>query len=253
MTGTTTFGAVIVTGANGGVGSAMVKELSGIGYRIIATDLAPQDCDADFFVQEDLSDFVLDENKREAFARKVRAWLKLHDLPLNGIVNNAAIQVLGSVAELKLRDFEATLRINLTAPLMLAQLFMPELCEARGAIVNIGSIHARLTKPRFISYATSKSALRGLTQAMAVDLGACGVRVNTIEPAALNTQMLKDGFRGHPEAFKKLRDFHPVERIGDPMEVAKIAAFLLGEDCRFMTGSVLSADGAISVRLHDPD
>ena len=205
------------------------------------------------FVQEDLSEFVLDPEQRASFAAEIQAHLRRETASLLGIVNNAAIQVLDSTEDLILSDFENTLRINVTAPLMLTQLFLESLKKSKGAVVNIGSIHARLTKPKFISYATSKSALRGLTQALAVDLGKTGVRFNTIEPAALDTEMLKDGFRNHPEGFKQLENYHPVARIGDPLEVAKIVAFLLSDECRFMTGAVLSADGAISVRLHDPN
>lgn len=246
-------GAVIVTGANGGVGSAIALELSLAGYQVIAIDLQSQKVEAACFIQEDLSAFVLDESRRQGLGQEIRAWLKRNELPLVGIVNNAAVQILDSTEDLTLGDFEETLRINLTAPLMLTQLFLPELRKSKGAVVNIGSIHARLTKPGFVSYATSKSALRGLTQALAVDLGAQGIRINAIEPAALNTEMLRDGFRHQPDAIKELQAYHPAGRIGEPKEVAKIVVFLLSAQCQFMTGSVLSADGAISVRLHDPN
>ena len=124
--------------------------------------------------------------------------------------------------------------------------------RTRGGVVNIGSIHARTTKPGFVSYATSKAALIGLTQALAVDLGSKGVRVNVVQPAATQTDMLMRGLDGHPEAYDRLAAYHPLERIADPGEIADAVMFLVSANASFITGAVLSVDGGIGVRLHDP-
>ena len=121
----------------------------------------------------------------------------------------------------------------------------------KGSIVNIGSIHSKLTKPKFISYATSKTALLGLTQSMAVDCGS-SVRVNAIQPAATATEMLLDGFKGSPEAFDKLKAFHPTNSIAAPLEIAEAVLFVISEQCQFLNGTVLDINGGIGSRLHDP-
>ena len=246
--------AILVTGVLGGVGSALREQFEKGGYYVIGTDILPDSRgDSSSFFQVDLSKFVTDPHLRREFRAQIVDWLNHRGVRLQGIVNNAAVQILGGVEDLSLQDFEDTLRVNLSAPLMLTQLFLPELKGSRGSIINIGSIHAKLTKADFVSYATSKSALRGLTQAMAVDLGAQGIRVNVIEPAALGTEMLKAGFEGKSDQLVQLQNYHPTGKIGDPAEVAKLSVFLMSPDCPFMTGAVVPLDGGIGVRLHDPD
>jgi NAD(P)-dependent dehydrogenase (short-subunit alcohol dehydrogenase family) len=123
--------------------------------------------------------------------------------------------------------------------------------KARGSVVNISSIHAKLTKPEFSCYATSKAALLGLTKSMAVELGS-KVRINAICPAAVSTPMLLAGFDGQSEAYEILSSMHPVGRIAEPSEVAKLALFLASKDAQFINGSSLELDGGIGSRLHDP-
>lgn len=244
---------ILVTGVLGGVGSALKSQFEANGYLVIGTDVlgSPSGDIADFF-QIDLSKFVLDQRLRSKFRQTILKLLKTRGAKLHGIVNNAALQILGGVSDLHLRDFEETIRVNLSAPLMMTQLFLAELSASRGSVINIGSIHAKLTKSGFVSYATSKSALRGLTQSMAVDLGSKGVRVNVIEPAALSTEMLKAGFSENIQEFVELENFHPTGYIGAPAEVAKLCLFLMSPSCPFMNGAVIPLDGGIGVRLHDP-
>jgi NAD(P)-dependent dehydrogenase (short-subunit alcohol dehydrogenase family) len=123
--------------------------------------------------------------------------------------------------------------------------------DQKGTVVNIGSIHAKLTKPAFISYATSKAALRGLTQSLAVYCGE-DIRVNMVEPAAIATPILLEGFVGNPDALEGLENYHPVGRLGLPVEVAELVVYLVSDVSSFMTGSVIEFKGRIGSRLHDP-
>jgi NAD(P)-dependent dehydrogenase (short-subunit alcohol dehydrogenase family) len=119
-------------------------------------------------------------------------------------------------------------------------------------VVNIGSIHSALTKPRFTCYATSKAALGGLTRSLAVELGGT-VRVNELNPAATDTPMLRAGFEGKPGAFERLAAVHPAGRIAAPDEVARAALFLTSDAASFINGESLRVDGGVGVRLHDPE
>jgi len=244
--------AVLVTGAAGDIGRALCAIFRGDGYFVIATDRDRQadDCRCDAFITADLARLVQDDGYRENFAADVHAALSGRSL--KGLVNNAAVQILSGFDDLALGDFRQSLDINVTAPMLLAQLFLGELEKARGSVVNIGSIHARLTKPAFISYAVSKTALEGLTRSLAVDLGA-RVRVNAIRPAAVETGMLLAGFRGERDMYPALEACHPVNRLAGPEEIARAALFLVSDECRFMTGTVMSVDGGIGARLHDPE
>jgi NAD(P)-dependent dehydrogenase (short-subunit alcohol dehydrogenase family) len=108
------------------------------------------------------------------------------------------------VDEIKLEDWNQTMNVNLTGPLMLSQFFLAKLHKSGGSIINIASIHHQLTKKRFIAYATSKSALIGLTKAMSVDLQGW-VRVNAISPAAIDTPMLRAGFDNDEHMVQKVK------------------------------------------------
>jgi NAD(P)-dependent dehydrogenase (short-subunit alcohol dehydrogenase family) len=197
----------------------------------------------------DLRDLCRDDEARSHARDAIR--VALNGVPLAAIVNNAAVQVLGSTETVGPGDWQDTLETNLVAPFFLAQMLLPELESARGSVVNIASVHAVATKPGFVCYATSKAALVGLTRAMAVDLGG-RVRVNALLPAAVETAMLVEGFTASKDGLEELGRMHPIGRIAQPSEIAKAALFLASEQASFVTGAALLVDGGITARLHDP-
>lgn len=245
---------VVVTGAGGGIGRGLVQALHAAGCAVIATDRgqAPADLPCSLWLSVDLARTVRDPDH----AASVFAAIATHvgATPggrLNALVNNAALQVLGGVDGLSRDDWHQTLDVNLLAPFLWAQGLLPLLQAGQGSVVNISSIHARQTKAAFVAYATSKAALSGMTRAMAVDLGG-RVRVNAVEPAAIDTAMLQAGFAGQPEALARLNACHPVGRIGQPAEVAAAVRYLISPEAGFLNGACLALDGGISGRLHDP-
>jgi len=240
---------VIITGSTGGIGKALVKEFNETGYYTIGIDQHHSDS-ADSNIVCDLSELVNNKEKEIQLYEKVIEALNGEKLSL--LINNAAIQILDGIEHAELTDFKKTLDVNLVAPFLLSKLFFQQLKKSKGSIINIGSIHAQLTKPKFIAYATSKAALKGLTQAMAIDFGE-HVRVNIIQPAAISTDMLIDGFKNNPGGLELLKSYHPSGFIGTPEDVAKLAIFLSKNDSQFMNGTSINIDGAIGVRLHDPD
>ena len=241
----------LITGAAGGIGLALVQEFAANGYAVIATDQAPQPTDlaCAHYLQADLARTVSDEAYGNSVLAQVKAIICSHGL--HALVNNAAIQILGGADSLTRADWQQTLHVNLLAPFFWAQALLPELEAARGSIVNISSIHARLTKKDFVAYATSKAALSGMTRAMAVDMGP-RVRVNAIEPAAIETEMLKAGFEGKDALYAQLEKCHPLGRIGLPAEVAKCAINIVQGGMDFFNGTCIALDGGISSVLHDP-
>lgn len=242
---------VVITGAAGGIGRALVDGFRDAGWAVLATDHVPppDDLRCDRYLQADLCATVNDPAAAQAVFSTVRTWLQ--GRPLDALVNNAATQILGGVASLTREDWRWTLDVNLLAPFFWSQGLLAELQAASGCVLNISSIHARLTKRDFVAYATSKAALSGMTRAMAVDLGP-KVRVNAIEPAAIATDMLKAGFEGHPQAFEALAGCHPAGRIGAPQEVAKMALMLTDKSLGFLSGTAVPLDGGIGGCLHDP-
>ena len=237
----------LITGAAGGIGRALVSVFEAQGWRVVSTDRVAMDRPG--HVVGSLADLSSpDTAGGAALITALRAETRG---TLSAIVHNAAFQVVRPTAELSADDWQTTLTVNLMAPFWLTQAFLPELRARHGSVLAISSIHERLTKPGFVAYATSKSALSGMVRAMAVDLGG-QVRVNAICPAAIGTPMLKAGFEGQPQAFAQLEAHHPIGRIGTPEEVAELAAFVCSDRSRFMTGACLDLSGGISGRLHDP-
>ena len=239
---------ILITGVSGGIGKSIASYFKKNNFNVVGTDIEnPKELDiVDTFIQLDLDLFCTDEIYRKEKTDVLSNSINSLDI----LVNNAAVQILDHLEELKLSDWQKSLNVNLTAPLILSQLFLNKLIQVSGSIVNIGSIHQQLTKPRFLSYATSKSALIGMTKAMAVDLQN-KVRVNAISPAAIETDMLRAGFNYEENAIDKLREIHPVKKIGDPEEIACLVFFLASQNKSFLHGANIQMDGGISSVLHD--
>ncbi|WP_259067292.1 SDR family NAD(P)-dependent oxidoreductase [Mucilaginibacter sp. X4EP1] len=240
---------VLITGVLGGIGSQLAKTFKEKDYNVIGLDIkvAESVC-CDKFFKFDLNQYCTDadyKNKMEALFDKEIPELFL-------LINNAAVQILSSLNEVKLSDWNHTLNVNLTGPLFLSQFFAERLEKSKGSIINIASIHQQLTKKRFLAYATSKSALVGLTKALSVDLQG-RIRVNSISPAAIDTQMLRDGFDNNEAKVQLLNEIHPSQRIGKPQEVSRLALLLAEDQLGFINGANINIDGGISNVLKDLD
>jgi NAD(P)-dependent dehydrogenase (short-subunit alcohol dehydrogenase family) len=239
---------VLITGASGGIGRSLCQGFKELGWRVIATDRNRiKSIKADHFIEIDLDLMCNDDTYCSDKIERVKQSIAGE---LTTLINNAALQVVKPVKEMSLQDWQRTLNINLTAPFIMSTAFLDELEVAAGSIINISSIHAKLTKPNFTAYAASKSGLSGLTKSLAVEIGD-RVRVNSISPAAINTQMLKDGFIDNLNEFNDLANCHPSKSIGTTTDVLSAALYLANGD-KFVNGIEITLDGAISSRLHDP-
>lgn len=240
----------LITGAKGGIGRALCSEFSKAGYRVIATDVRGNgEVECHKFIQFDIMHICDDTAYRNEIRQQMHTIVGNDGLTV--LVNNAAVQILHGTDAVTIEEFRKTFNTNLFGPFFLAQVLLPDIEKAKGSVVNVASIHAVATKPGFITYATSKAALVGLTRAMAVDLGP-RIRVNAIVPAATATPMLLAGFEGKKAEFQQLSMMHPLERIAEPEEVARVAIFLASPQASFMTGASIHVDGGIGGRLHDP-
>jgi NADP-dependent 3-hydroxy acid dehydrogenase YdfG len=191
---------------------------------------------------------IFDENLYNSSFNKISEYLS-PNYKLFAVINNAAEQLLNKTEELSYQDWQQTLNVNLTAPFLLIQGLLRELIAGQGSVINIGSIHQKLTKPRFVAYATSKAGLVGLTQSLAVDL-AGKIRVNCISPAAVETPMLQAGFSNASD-YQQLKDIHPVGRIGFATVIAEMVYFLASEKAGFINGANIEIDGGIGHVLKD--
>jgi len=243
---------VLITGANGGIGRATVLEFSRLGWEVIGVDrdtLSFDFPDDGIFVQTDISQ---PENVAELLSQVGKMYQKL-----DAMVNNAAIQIAKPLIQTTLEEWDSLMAINLRAVFYSVKQAYPLLKAARGAIVNVSSVHAVATSADIASYAASKGALLALTRAMAIEFARDDVRVNAILPGAVDTPMLEAGLsRGHvsggtlEDRKSDLARKHVIGRVGTPEEIAKAIVFLADNDqSSFMTGHPLIVDGGATIRL----
>jgi NAD(P)-dependent dehydrogenase (short-subunit alcohol dehydrogenase family) len=172
---------------------------------------------------------------------------------LKAIVHNAAAQPIGGAGETSLADWVDALRVNVIAADALVAGTRQNLAANEGSIVVISSVHGRATTGGVTAYATTKAALEGWVRSAALDLGP-DIRVNAVAPGAIDTAKLREGFArwGEETAEERkevLRRRTALRRIGEPSEVAGAVSFLIGNDARFITGTVLMVDGGADARL----
>lgn len=240
----------VVTGSSGGIGQAICKKLQSLNYLVIGIDCKENKADQEtVFLKFDLQLICknYDDSKKVILSFLEKKSIKKIDL----LVNNAAYQGNDTLESLTTEGWQKSNDINVGAPLFLTKLLKPYF-NKEASIINIGSIHSRLTKKKFLSYSITKASLNALTRALALDIGN-EFRVNSIEPAAINTRMLKQGFgKNYESKLSLLKSMHPSGVIGSPEEVAELVCLLSSKSLKFLNGSCIDLSGGISSVLHDP-
>jgi NAD(P)-dependent dehydrogenase (short-subunit alcohol dehydrogenase family) len=243
-------GIAVITGSSGAIGCAIAKRFKASGYLVCGIDLIDNKLlELDFFIEADLNLFVTDDIYRKNALLSITSWLRGSTIDV--LVNNAAYQYVSLNHPISSKEFMYSCNVNLIAPYLLATNLINYMTINTASIVNISSIHAKLTKPGFVAYATTKAALSSLTKGLALDFGN-RVRVNCVEPASVETQMLLDGFKNSPEKKNELDRHHPQGRIASPQEVAEMVFLICSDAIRFLHGSCIEMNGGIASRLHDP-
>lgn len=244
---------VLITGASGGIGRAMVQVFADKHWRVIGVDRTPFGDtlpDSSFFIQADIA---APEDLEDIFTQTRTFTDHLHAL-----VNNAAIQVTKPVVDTTVEEWDAVMASNLRSVFLSAKLAYPLFKNAGGgAIVNVSSVHAVATSANIASYAASKGGLLALTRAMAIEFAPDNIRVNAVLPGAVDTPMLHAGLsRGHSgggtlhERLENLAHKTVIGRIGTPEEIAQAIYFLADEaQSSFMTGQAMIVDGGATARL----
>ncbi len=232
---------VLITGCLGGIGSSMVDFFKDEGWFVIGTDKRESFSNADIKITTDLN------SVEDAIQTIEKALEEAGLTKIDALINNAAVQIKKKFKDFTYDDWLESVNVNIISAFMLVQKLHKYL--KGGSVINIGSIHASQSKKDFILYATTKGAIKTLTQNLSLEL-APDIMVNCIAPAAIDTPMLKAGLT--KEEYNQLKKFHPVEMIGDPRELAKLILMLCKRNI-FLTGAYIEYDGGISKLLHDPE
>ena len=164
------------------------------------------------------------------------------------LINNAGIHLKKPVTEVTNEEYQSVILNNQTAVFTLTREVARDMIEKQsGCILNISSMASRYGLPKVIAYTASKSAIEGMTRALAVELGPYGIRVNCIAPGFIKTEMSAAALDKDPERRNKVFSRTPLGRLGTPEEIAEAAAFLVSDAASFITGVVLPVDGGNSV------
>jgi NAD(P)-dependent dehydrogenase (short-subunit alcohol dehydrogenase family) len=251
--------ATIVTGGLSGIGRAIATRLAADGARTVLFDAAEVSRDdgtpgdrlaaqlgAAVYVRGDVGEPGDVERMFDAAISTFGG--------VDILINNAGVTAFKSLAELAVEDFDRVIRTNVRGPFLCARRAVAQMRRqpGRGVIVNVASNFAFVGATDAVAYCTSKGAVMSMTQALAVEVGADGIRVNALCPGATATEFNRT-HRARPEIAAEWERMTPLRLDGDrylatPEEIADAAAFLADDTSRFMTGAALVVDGGWNAR-----
>jgi glucose 1-dehydrogenase len=245
----------LVTGSSQGIGQAIAIRLAQEGAQVVI-NYRSNPAGAEETLEKVISaggechlgghsvkaDLGMVEDVRNLIAEGVQHYGKLDIL-----VNNAGIEKHAPFWEVAEADYDAVLNVNLKGVFFATQEMVKHLLASKrtGKIINISSVHEELPFPNFTAYCVSKGGMKMLTRNLAVELGPLGITINNVAPGAIetpiNTKLLND-----PTKLNALLQNIPLNRLGQPGDVASLVAFLASSDADYITGSTFVVDGGLT-------
>jgi len=238
----------IVTGGGSGLGLAIAEKFTQAG---IETVIVGRDQEKLQKAKEQLGDLchaiicdVSDLSSVPGFVTDVLKKFGQIDI----LVNNAGINMKKEITDVTDEDFQKVITTNLTAVFVLSREVIRYMQEKKsGCIINISSMAAQYGLPKVIAYSASKTAIDGLTRAMAVELGPKGIRVNAIAPGFIYSAMTAKALDSDPERKAKVFNRTPMGHMGQPEDIGAAALYLASDAAKYVTGVVLPVDGGNSI------
>ena len=243
----------LVTGGGQGIGKGIVRHLLNAGMAVAIAEVdaeAGQEAEESFhqlgpvkFYEANVSD--------EASVERVLGLIMRHFGRLDALVNNAGIAHPGNapVHELPLEEWDRVIGTNLTGMFLCVKHSIPHLRRTKGAIVNIASTRAIQSEPNTEAYSASKGGVLALTHSLAVSLGP-DMRVNCISPGWIDVSEWKKAKQAKkPHLTDMDHAQHPAGRVGNPEDIASLAAFLISGEAGFITGQNFVVDGGMTKKM----
>jgi glucose 1-dehydrogenase len=239
--------AIIVTGAAQGIGEACARRLARDGAALALWDvddargqvLARSMTDAGqrvLYLHCDVS------NKADVDAARAATMAQFGRV--HGLVNNAGLFKAADFLDISEADWDAVIAVNLKGAFLVAQAVARCMAgSGGGAIVHMSSVNGTLAIPNIASYNVSKGGINQLTRAMALALVDRGIRVNAVAPGTIATELARGAVLTSDAARERILSRTPMRRLGEPSEIADVAAFLLSDASSYMTGEIVVVDG----------
>ncbi|MBY4770174.1 SDR family oxidoreductase [Burkholderia ambifaria] len=236
----------LVTGSSRGIGAEIARRLARDGFRVVVNyaggagparevvDAIAADGGEAIAVQADIADpaavAALFDAAEQAFGR------------IDVVVNSAGVMKLGAIADYDDTTFDQTVAINLKGTFNVSREAAKRV-RSGGRIVNLSSTMVGVRLPTYGVYVATKAAVEGLTQVLAQEMRGRGISVNAVAPGPVATELFLDG--KSPEQVDRLAKMNPLERLGQPADIAGVVAFLAGPDGAWVNGQILRANGGM--------
>ncbi|MCR8560028.1 SDR family oxidoreductase [Mucilaginibacter sp. BJC16-A38] len=238
----------IVTGGASGIGLATTRAFVKAGIKTI---IIGRNQDKLQLATDELGELcvykIYDLTNIAGIPDLVSELVREHGVP-DILVNNAGINMKKSFIEVTDQDFQDIIQINLMSVFSLSREVVKRMLEkGQGSIVNISSMAAQYGIPQVIAYTAAKSAIEGVTRAMATELSPGGIRVNCVAPGFIATEMSAAALEDDPGRKNKVLSRTPMGKLGDPDDVAAAILYLASDAAKFVTGVVLRVDGGNAI------
>lgn len=233
---------ILITGATGGIGSAIVAEMKNVG-NVYATSRSIEKLKnlnvKDFFVCD-----LNNEEELIALGKFTR------EKKINILINNAGDYVYSDLEKVEISDLNRLLNINLKAPIYLCKCTVPTMKEYKfGRIINIGSISGVMGESGACIYSATKAGLIGMAKSTGLELAQYGITVNTINPGWVDTELGNNSIDESDFTKEEILDFIPQKRFVSPVEIAKLVKFLSSADAKGITGQSINICAGLSVGI----
>jgi len=247
----------LVTGGGVGIGAAIAAAFIAEGAKVLITGRRKDKLEetAAKFGADQIAYFAGDITKVEDAEAMVAATVEKFG-KLNILVNNAGIDTAGNVTDIPIQQWHDIINTNLNGAFYMTRFAIPRMIEqGGGSIVNVASLAGVRAIPDMPAYSTTKAGLQGFTNAVALDYGDKGIRINMVSPGATATDMLKNSMQGLAKAQNTdvygalglLTRFNPIKRAVEPDEIAPAVVFFASDESSYVTGQNLLVDGGATV------
>jgi NAD(P)-dependent dehydrogenase (short-subunit alcohol dehydrogenase family) len=256
MTGRLQNKVALITGAGRGIGQAIARKMAAEGAAVTIAELDPKTaqatadelCAAGYQAIGVPTDITREADVKAAVDQTLQAFGKL-----NILVNNAGKNFYYDASTMTGDEWDGAMAVDVKGAWLCCKYAIPPmLAQGGGSIINIASIHARMTVEGMFPYGAAKAALTGMTRSLALDMGRKNIRVNAICPGWVRTALVQEWFETQPDpkaAEDKVLSVQPMGRIATPEEIANVVAFIASDEASFVTGAELFVDGGASIRF----